>query len=72
MGNTGVPQFGGKLMMSIEVNLKSKGAPGWNADMAESKLFVDKVKIIMQALAGIRLEKGFSCEFVVPWPVRRA
>jgi hypothetical protein len=57
--------------MAIAVKLESEGAPGGDPEIAETKLFIDEVEVIVEALARIILEKGVSCVLVVPRLVTR-
>lgn len=64
--------------MSVTVELEPEGAPGRDTEIAEAELFIDEIKVVMEALAGIMLEKGVprllvamaysSC--MIPWPRR--
>ena len=58
--------------VAVEVELQPEGAPGRHSQVAEAKLFVDEVEVVVQALAGGRFEEGLVGPLVVPRPVARA
>jgi hypothetical protein len=58
--------------MTIAVELKPEEAPGGVTEMAEVKLLIDEVKVVVEALAGIIFQKGVSRRFVVPRFIARA
>jgi len=59
-------QFEGKPVVAVEIELESKGAPGGDPQVAEPKLFVDEVKVVVKALAGIMFKECLSSRFVMP------
>ena len=61
-----------KPVVAVAVELEPEGTPGGDAEIAEAKLLVDEVEVVVEALAGIVLEEGVSRRLVVPWPVARA
>ncbi|NLL56940.1 MAG: hypothetical protein GX244_00310 [Firmicutes bacterium] len=55
--------------MPVEVKLKSKGAPGWNTHIAESKFFINKVEVVVQTFTVIVFQESVACFFIMPWLV---
>ena len=52
--------------MAIKIDLRPKRAPCGYAHIAKTEIFVDEVKIIVQAFGLRSFEKGFVCCLVVP------
>jgi hypothetical protein len=50
----------------VEVELQPEGAPGRHPEVAEAKLFINEVEVVVQALAGGRFEEGLVGPLVVP------
>ncbi len=51
--------------MSIEIELEAEGAPSGDAKIAQTKLGIDEVEVVVKALAAIRLQEcpfGFLVE----------
>ena len=59
-------QFVGQPVMPIEIKLQREGTPGGHPQVAQAKLFIYKVKVIVQTFACIRLEKRFAGLLVLP------
>ena len=59
-------QTAGQTVMSVEINLQPEGTPSGDADIAQSQLFIDEVKVIMQALAVVGAQRGLARNLVVP------
>jgi hypothetical protein len=59
-------QFSRQFIMPIEVELQPEGGPGWDPQIAEAEVRQDEIEVVMQTLAGCRLEKGVTGLFVVP------
>jgi hypothetical protein len=55
-----------QVVMAVEIDLKTKRRPGWNAKIAQSQLGVDEIEVIMQAFPVVKLEKGFVGVLVMP------
>ena len=48
-------QFVGKKVMSIHIKLKAERRPCWDAQIAEAKFFVNKIKIVVETFALVEL-----------------
>lgn len=59
-------QAAGQPVMPVEINLQPEGTPSGDADIAQAQLFIDEVKVIMQALAVVGAQKGLARGLVVP------
>ncbi len=57
--------------MPIVVELQSERRPGGNAQIAQSQIFEDEVKIVVQAFGIGRFQETLMRLLVVPWFVRR-
>ena len=56
----------GKPVVSVEIELQAEGSPGRNAQITEAELRVDEIDVIVQAAAGVVLEKIDVGPLVVP------
>ena len=54
--------------MFVEIELQAEGSPGRNAQITEAELLVDEIDVIVQAAAGVVLEKVDVGPLVVPRP----
>jgi hypothetical protein len=52
--------------VAVEVDLQAKWRPGRHPHVAKAELLVDEVEIVVQTLAGDRLEKGLTTRLIVP------
>jgi len=59
-------------MVSVEVELQTKRAPGGHAQVAQPVLRVDEVEVVVDALARVRLQEGLVRVLVMPRLVRLA
>lgn len=48
-------QFAGKKVMPIHIKLKAERRPCWDAQIAEAKFFVNKIKIVVETFALVEL-----------------
>ena len=48
-------QFVGKKVMPIHIKLKAERRPCWDAQIAEAKFFVNKIKIVVETFALVEL-----------------
>ena len=53
--------------MTVEIDLQTKRAPRGNTDVDKTEHGVDKVEIVVQALARIVFEESLVRFFVMPW-----
>lgn len=60
-------QFSRQFIMPIEIELQSEGCPGRDPQVTQAEVGQDEVEVVMQTLAGCRLEKGTARLLVVPW-----
>ena len=59
-------ELGGPLLMTIEIELQTKRGPGRHPQITPAQGGVDKVEVVMQALAAIVFQKGPAGFLVVP------
>src|SRR6516165_7097695 len=52
--------------MAVKINLETEGTPGGNANIAQAQLFVDEIKVVVQALAVVGPQVGLPSFLVVP------
>jgi hypothetical protein len=71
-GDAGLRQLSRQPAVAVEVDRQAKRRPGRHAHIAQAKLCVDEVEVLVQTLAGDRLEKGLAARLVVPGAIRRA
>ena len=50
----------GQPVVLVKVDLQSAGQPGWHPHMAQAQFLVHEVKVVVQALTIVRLEKGLA------------
>ena len=62
-------QLIGKQVMAVHVKLKPERRPCRNAEIAETEFPVDKIEIVMKALALVKLQESLSGCFIMPWLV---
>ncbi len=55
--------------VAVEVDLQAKRRPGRHPHVAQAELLVDEVEVVVQTLAGDRLEEGLAARLVVPGAV---
>lgn len=55
--------------MAIHVELKTERCTGRDAQVTQTKLFINEIKVIMKAFALVKLEKGLARCFIMPWPI---
>lgn len=67
MMNTGLSHAQCQPVMPVEIDLKAKRTPGGDAHIAKTKLFVDKIEVVVQAFSIVWFEEGLVGLFVVPW-----
>jgi hypothetical protein len=67
--DAGVAQLPCQPAMTVEVDLQAKRRPSRHAYVAQPELLVDEVEVVVQALAGGRLEKCAMGGLVVPGPI---
>jgi hypothetical protein len=54
-------------MAAIEIDLETKGAPCGDTNITQTKLFIDEIEVVMEALALSGLEvRAVGC-LVMPW-----
>ena len=53
-------------VVAVEIDLQPAGQPCWNPHVAQSKLFVDEIEVVMQALAVVRQQVRFTGLLIVP------
>lgn len=58
--------------MAVEVKLQAEGGPRRHAQVAQAELRIEKVEVVVQALALGGLEHGPARQLVVPGPERGA
>jgi hypothetical protein len=66
------PELGRQFTVAVVIELKAEGRPGGHTQIAKSQIGIDEIKIVMQALALVRLEKSLMSLFVMPGFVGRA
>ena len=59
----------GKQVMAVHIKLKPERRPCRDAEIAETEFPVDKIEIVMKALALVELQEGLSGCFIMPWLV---
>src|SRR6516165_734466 len=52
--------------MAVKINLETEGTPGGKANIAQAQLFVDEIKVVVQALAVVGPQVGLPSFLVVP------
>jgi hypothetical protein len=60
------PQLPGQPVVAIEINLQTEGTPRRNANIAQAQLFVDEIKVLVQAFAVLGPQVGLPRFLVVP------
>ena len=65
-GNAGLGHATRQPVVPVAVELKAEGRPGGHAQIAESQVRIDEVKIVVDTASGIVAEKGAMGEFVMP------
>lgn len=53
-------------IVTVEIKLQPKRRPGGHAQVTQAKVFIDKIKIVVQAFARIRFKKSAASRFIVP------
>ncbi len=51
-------------VMRVTIKLKSERRPGWYAQITQPEIFIDKIKIVMQAAARIIFAICFAFSFI--------
>lgn len=59
----------GQPVMAVKIDLEPERTPSRHSDIAEAKVIVDEIKIIMQALTIGVFQVSLMCFFVMPWLV---
>lgn len=59
-------QLVGEQVMSVHIKLKAERRPCGNAQIAEPQLFVNEIKIVVEAFALVRLKESFPGHFIMP------
>ncbi len=67
VGDLFAAQLHGQPAMTVAVDLQPAGQPSRNAHITEPQFFIHEIKIVVQALALVRFQKGFAGMFVMPW-----
>ena len=62
-------ELAGQPFMPIEVDLQAEGTPSGHADKDQSQVLIEKVEVVMQALAVVRAQVDLAGFLVVPRPV---
>ena len=66
MGDARLGQFGRQPVVAVEVELKTEGTPGGNAQITKAENRIHEVEVIVEALPKIRFQESFVSCFVVP------
>ena len=66
MMDTGLGEAQLQPTVSVEIDLEAKRTPGGDTHIAKAKLLIDKIEVVVQALAVIRFEEGLVGLFVAP------
>ena len=53
--------------MAVHVKLKPERRPCRDAEIAETEFPVNKIEIVMKALALVKLQESLSGCFIMPW-----
>ena len=69
MGDLFFIQFMCQQVMAVHVKLKPERRPCRDAEIAEAEFPVDKIEIVMKALALVKLQESLSGCFIMPWLV---
>jgi hypothetical protein len=59
-------KLNGEVIMSVAIELQSKGRPGGHAQIAKSENIVDEIKVVMETTAGIIFEEGLLGCLIMP------
>jgi hypothetical protein len=59
-------KLNGQEIMCVAIELQSKGRPGGHAQIAESEIFVDEIKVVVETAAGIIFKEGLVGCLIMP------
>ena len=59
--------FTGKPVVTVHIELKPERRPGWNTEITQAKIPINEIEIVMKTFTAIKLQKGSSALFVMPW-----
>src|SRR6516162_10618563 len=60
------PQLPRQPVMAVKINLQTEGAPGGSANIPQAQLFIEEIKVVVQAFAVVGPQVGLPSFLVVP------